>query len=161
MPRPIPPSALCSSGDPKEKIHATFAEHGFCVFRNFLDEAAVKEAVKQIETFIAKLSENDSIPAQHVMRDDANRPTTLKQIQMLHQHCPYFGEEIMEGKMRTVAEAALGEAVVAKNMQYFNKPPLKAYSEGKGSLETPPHQAPRKPTSPMLPPSPLLALIHW
>ena len=53
------------------------------------------------------------------MRDD---PTSLKQLQRMEEHDPWFGE-FFNGRPRGLAEELLGTEVVGKNMQYFNKPP--------------------------------------
>ena len=46
----------------------------------------------------------------------------------------------MEMELKPICEAALGEPVQSKNMQYFNKPCTAAYASGDGSKPTPPHQ---------------------
>lgn len=62
-----------------------------------------------------------------------DNPATLKQIQRMGDHDPWFQELFTEGRFREVAECLLDGPVIPKNMQYFNKPP------GVG-LPTPPHQ---------------------
>jgi len=156
---PIPSTSCVTTDDSPAVIHNSFTEHGFCVFRNFLSHREVEEAIREIELFKDGLKDSD-ISSEHIMYDDPELPSTLKQIQRLHgktivtsrttnlnsnpiilipEHSPFFGE-LMTAKMEPISQAALGEGVVQKNMQYFNKPEIKAYKEGRGSLPTPPHQ---------------------
>ena len=74
------------------------------------------------------------------MYDDAEHPSTLKQIQQLWRHDAFFGR-LMQ-RLQVTAEAALGEGASPQNMQFFNKPPLSAYrgSSCGSSRPTPPHQ---------------------
>jgi len=72
------------------------------------------------------------LPVEHVFFEDKADPHSLKQIQRLQEYSTFF-KELMDGKPRKLAEELLGESVVGKNLQYFNKPP------GFGTF-TPPHQ---------------------
>lgn len=65
--------------------------------------------------------------------EDTSDAATLKQIQQMGDHDPWFHELFTAGRFREVAELLLDGPVVPKNMQYFNKPP------GVGQ-PTPPHQ---------------------
>lgn len=72
------------------------------------------------------------LPTEHVFYEDKTDANTLKQIQRMHEHDDFFGE-LFEGKPKRLAEELLGEKVVGKNLQYFNKPPALGQA-------TPPHQ---------------------
>ena len=73
------------------------------------------------------------MPAEHVFYESSADHSTLKQLQNLHQHDPFFADLINEGPVRRLAEQLLGHTVTPHNLQYFNKPP------GVGQ-PTPPHQ---------------------
>jgi len=66
------------------------------------------------------------------MMDEKGNMDSLKQLQMLHEHDPFFGE-LFSGHFKDLAEELLGGPAVGKNMQYFNKPPGT-------NKETPAHQ---------------------
>lgn len=68
-----------------------------------------------------------------VFYDELGDRSSLKQIQHLGDHDPWFHELLTNSRFREVAEALLGGPVVPKNLQYFNKPP-------RTSKPTPPHQ---------------------
>ena len=72
------------------------------------------------------------LPQEQIYFEDKSNPSSLKQIQRLHEHESFF-ERMMNDKPKKLAQELLGEPVIGKNLQYFNKPP----SFGKA---TPPHQ---------------------
>ena len=87
-----------------------------------------------VESELTAFVENQlfMLPVEHVFFEDKADPNSLKQIQRLQEYSTFFGE-LMDGKPRELAEELLGESVVRKNLQYFNKP------SGFGKV-TPPHQ---------------------
>ena len=108
----------------------TFEEDGF---------VAVPEFCKQSELYLIEsaltrvIDEKISgLPEEEVFYEDKSKPESLKQIQHMHQHDDFFAS-FMEESPKRLAEELLGEPVVGKNLQYFNKPP------GIGQA-TPPHQ---------------------
>ena len=122
-----------------QEIKETFVRHGFVVLRRFLSGEALAEVQREASRAAAELP--GKIPPEHVMFDDAEHPSTLKQIQQLWRHDAYFGT--LMRRLQATAEAALGEACTAQNMQYFNKPARSAYAGSRccsGSRPTPPHQ---------------------
>ena len=112
-------------------LRQNFQDEGYVFLQGFLDESEIGQILANLTRFV-----NDvlpSIPAEHVYYEDPADRATLKQIQQLGEHDPYFGRWQSESVFREVAEVVLGGPVVPKNMQYFNKPP------GVGK-PTPPHQ---------------------
>ncbi len=107
-----------------------FEQNGFVAVPGFLDPSEVATCNRELERFIAEVV--PSLPPEHAFYEDRDAPSTLKQLQSLHEHDPWFAE-LMNGKPRALAEQLLGSEVTAENMQFFNKPP------GIGQL-TPPHQ---------------------
>ena len=108
----------------------TFERDGFVVMPGFFGQ----EELAAIETALSRFLERrlHALPPEHVFYEDKADPATLKQIQRLHEHDAFFGE-LFNHKPRRLAEELLGESVVGKNLQYFNKPPAL-------NLPTPPHQ---------------------
>ena len=108
----------------------TFEQDGFVAVPNFCDAGQLAGIEDALRRFIG--DRLDKLPSEHVFYEDTADPGTLKQIQRLHEHDNFFGE-YMDGAPRRLAEELLGEPVVGKNLQYFNKPPAIG-------LATPPHQ---------------------
>ncbi|HCU86757.1 MAG TPA: phytanoyl-CoA dioxygenase [Verrucomicrobiales bacterium] len=108
----------------------TFEQDGFVAVPNFCGAeqlAGIEDALRRFMS--RRLIE---LPSEHVFFEDTTDPSTLKQIQRLHNHDEFFGA-FMAGAPRRLAEELLGEPVVGKNLQYFNKPPAIGQA-------TPPHQ---------------------
>ena len=108
----------------------SFEQDGFVAVPRFCDEGELQTIEAALARFIAE--DVPGLPAEHVFYEDKAEANTLKQIQRLHEHSGFFGE-LLAGKPKCLAEELLGEAVVGKNLQYFNKPPALG-------LATPPHQ---------------------
>lgn len=107
-----------------------FEQNGFVAVPGFCDACELKALEAALARFIAERV--PTLPAEHVFYEDKADAGTLKQIQRVHEHDEYFGE-FFEGKPKRLAEELLGEVVVGKNLQYFNKPPALGQA-------TPPHQ---------------------
>ena len=108
----------------------TFEQDGFVAVPGFCDAGGLGTIEAELSRFIAERV--PALPAEHVFYEDKADATTLKQIQRLHEYDQFFGE-FFEGKPRHLAGELLGEEVVGKNLQYFNKPPALGQA-------TPPHQ---------------------
>lgn len=113
------------------EVLQAFEADGFVAFPQSVVGKELNELLTNVERFI-----NDVVPGlpdEHVFYEDRNDTATLKQIQQMGDHDPWFHELFTAGRFREVAEQLLGGPVVPKNLQYFNKPP------GIGQ-PTPPHQ---------------------
>ena len=107
-----------------------FERDGFVALSSFYSEDELLAIEDAVECFIA-----ERVPAlspEHVFFEDKSNPSSLKQIQRLHEHEPFFGQ-LMDDKPKKLAQELLGEWAVGKNIQYFNKPP-------ESGQATPPHQ---------------------
>ena len=63
------------------------------------------------------------MPASAVFYEDRGDASTLKQLLHLYEHDDYFHRMMFGSRFEQLASVLLGEAVIGKNMQYFNKPP--------------------------------------
>ena len=111
-------------------VHQRFLADGFLAVPGFLNADEVAACLRELTQFIER--EVPDLPPEHVFYENKEEPSSLKQLQRLHEHNPWF-EELMNGKPRALAEELLGTKVIPQNMQFFNKPP------GVGQ-PTPPHQ---------------------
>tara|TARA_Y100000588_G_scaffold385003_1_gene477435 strand:- start:1094 stop:1834 length:741 start_codon:yes stop_codon:yes gene_type:complete len=107
-----------------------FEQNGFAIVGSFIVGNELMAVKNELDRFIAE--DLHSLPPEYAFFEDLSNQASLKQIQKLHLHSTFFGE-LFSGKPRTLAEELLGENVIPKNLQYFNKPP-------RHSRPTPPHQ---------------------
>ncbi len=107
-----------------------YLEKGFVSLPGFFDAREIAICLEKIREFIETLV--PKLPRDHVFYEAREELSTLKQIQQMQHHCPWCNE-FMNGRPRALAEELMGKGVVARNMQYFNKPPL-------AGRPTPPHQ---------------------
>jgi phytanoyl-CoA hydroxylase len=98
----------------------SFERDGFVAMPEFYDGNEVKEIEEAMGNFIAK--HIPALPPEHVFYEEKANRATLKQIQCLHEHDGFFAD-LFNDKPRQLAEELLGEAVVCRNLQFFNKPP--------------------------------------
>lgn len=113
------------------QLKCEFDTTGYVKIPAFLSTDEVHELYTHLERFIREIV--PTLPPDQVFYDDKGRPETLKQIQAMHRHDPFFQRTFLGSKSERLAETLLGEPVVGKNMQYFNKSP--GFSQ-----PTPPHQ---------------------
>jgi phytanoyl-CoA hydroxylase len=102
-------------------LRETFEADGYVAIPGFLGPSEMVALYNNVERFIRDIV--PKLPPEHVFYEDKQRPETLKQLQVMHEHDPYFAELFLEGAFVRLAEELLGDRVVGKNLQYFNKPP--------------------------------------
>lgn len=108
-----------------------FESMGLAFLEKFKSPGEIDEINRNLQRVIREVVPN--LPPEQVFYEDKRDPSTLKQIQRLQDHDSYFGQLMVGGPFRELAEELLGSEVTCQNMQYFNKPP------GTGQA-TPAHQ---------------------
>ncbi len=108
-----------------------FQQNGYLTIDPLYSTADMERVNEEIDRFLRERV--PSMPDEQVYYEDPTDKTSIKQLQKLFDHDPFFHDMMFEGPARRIAEIALGEEVEAVNMQFFNKPP------GVGKA-TPPHQ---------------------
>ena len=108
-----------------------FRSRGFVALPQFVCDHDLRDLLGHVDRFIRDIV--PGLPPEHVFYEDRRDASTLKQIQQMGEHDPWFYNLLNVGRFRETAEILLHGPVVPKNMQYFNKPP------SVGQL-TPPHQ---------------------
>lgn len=114
-----------------DELLKAFKTDGFVAMPQFVSGEELTELLTHVERFICGIV--PKLPSEQVFYEDKDNPATLKQIQHMGDHDPWFHELFTSSRFREVAELLLDGPVVPKNMQYFNKP------AGVGQ-PTPPHQ---------------------
>ncbi len=104
---------------------------GFQIFPGFLDAGAATEVRAEVRRFLNVVV--PELPAALVYYEDRARPESLKQVQRIFEYDAYFEAMMFGSRFEALAVELLGETVVGKNLQYFNK--LAGHSQ-----PTPPHQ---------------------
>ncbi|MAS79770.1 MAG: phytanoyl-CoA dioxygenase [Opitutae bacterium] len=97
-----------------------FEEDGFVEVSGFCNPVELSAIESALARFIDLRV--PQLPAEEVFYEDKAKPETLKQIQRMHEHDDFFGAFIQE-KPKALAQELLGEPVICKNLQFFNKPP--------------------------------------
>jgi phytanoyl-CoA hydroxylase len=115
----------------KEQMLLKFREDGFVFLPGFLSEDEISVVHEHLEKLI--LEKVPSMPPEHVFYEDRNDLSSLKQLQTLYTYNPFFYGMMFNSRFEQLAKLLLDDAVIGKNMQYFNKPP-------RIGQPTPPHQ---------------------
>lgn len=112
-------------------LKSAFNKDGYVYIPGFLSPEEVKYLNEHLQRFIAESI--SSMSAAHYFYEDENDTATLKQMQDLEKYDPYFKTLAVNSRFEAIAKDLLGEDVVCKTVEYFNKPP-------KIGKATPPHQ---------------------
>jgi phytanoyl-CoA hydroxylase len=112
-------------------LKAGFDRDGFIAIRPLFDAARMAEINRELDRYLSECVPQMA-PTEVYYEDKADR-TTVKQMMYLERYDPYFEALLGDSVIHDLAETVLGERAVARNMEYFNKPP------GIGK-QTPPHQ---------------------
>jgi phytanoyl-CoA hydroxylase len=102
-------------------LKASFDRDGYVALPAFLNPSEVRELCSEIDRYIRDVVPR--LPVESVFYEEKGRPETLKQLQVMHQHDPYFERLFFGERFVKLAELLLGDRVVGKNLQWFNKPP--------------------------------------
>ena len=113
------------------EIKQKFDECGYVVIRGFLNEEEVTELRREIVRYIEETL--PAVPSSDIVFEVKNDPGTIKQLVRMCEYDSYFQKLISSERFQSLAELLLGNTVVGKNMQWFNKPV-------EVSRATPPHQ---------------------
>ena len=117
----------------RDQMHRGFQLDGYVSIPDFFDSEEITRIRENKDRYVRDIV--PTMPETEVYYDDKNDPDTLKQLQNMEKHDPtFFGAMLQpDSKLTMLAEICLDEAVVPKNLQYFNK-------SATASTPTPPHQ---------------------
>jgi len=103
---------------------------GFVVVRRFLPADELVTLQQNVDRYIREVV--PTLPVSDAFYEDRSRPETLKQLQRLARDA-FFAAYSQNPRWVGLAETLLGEAAIADQPEWFNKPP------GTNHI-TPPHQ---------------------
>jgi phytanoyl-CoA hydroxylase len=109
-----------------------FKLNGFVVVPNFVAGDALTTLTTTVDRYLKETAPR--LPDTDVFYEDKADRTTIKQMQHMHRHEPYFAE-FLHGRAAQLAEVLLGEPVAPQGVEYFNKPakigkPTPAHQDG-------------------------------
>jgi len=114
-----------------KKFKSDYDRDGFVAVSPLFDGAKTAEINREFDRYVREIVPR--MKREEVYYEDVDDRTSLKQMANMQLYDDYFRELLEDGILRDLAEAALGEEAVPKNVEYFNKP------AGNGR-QTPPHQ---------------------
>jgi phytanoyl-CoA hydroxylase len=113
-----------------DQLKSALDRDGFVVIRQLLPGDELSELRANLDRYIRDVV--PGLPDAEAFYEDRARPETLKQLQRMGRD-PFFAEYTRHPTWCSLAESLLGEAAVAEQPEWFNKPP------GTNHV-TPPHQ---------------------
>ena len=114
-----------------KSLKERFDQDGYVFVPGFLSTQEIAALNENLATFIKK-----KVPEMsdgEVFYEDRNDFSTLKQLINLNAYDTYFADILTGSRFEELAARLLGEVVIPKTLEYFNKPP-------KIGKPTPPHQ---------------------
>ena len=114
-----------------KSLKAAFDREGYVFIPGFLSVQEVDELNQHLAYFIDHSV--SMMPSGEVFYEDKDDVSTLKQLINLNVYDPYFKKILTGSRFEELAAGLLGEKVIPKTLEYFNKPP-------KIGKPTPPHQ---------------------
>ena len=114
-----------------QHLKRDFGRDGYVFIPGFLSAEEMAELNRSLAVFIRERV--TAMLDSEVFYEDKSDATTLKQLINLNAYDPYFEKILMGSRFEDLAASLLGESVLPKTLEYFNKPP-------RIGKPTPPHQ---------------------
>ena len=102
-------------------LRASFDADGYVSIAEFLDRQELNDVLSIVEHVIVSVV--PTMPAADVYFEDVRDPSSLKQLQRLHEHDGFLRTLLRRGPFAQLARTLLGEEPVPQNLQYFDKAP--------------------------------------
>ncbi|MBT3342538.1 MAG: phytanoyl-CoA dioxygenase family protein [Gemmatimonadetes bacterium] len=97
-----------------------FDQDGFVVLPDYLSSAEASDVDANIDRFITDIL--PGAPETTAFYEDPDDPSSIMRLQNMINLDPWFHELYYDGRMAGLARHLLGDDVVGKNLQWFNKP---------------------------------------
>ena len=110
-----------------------FDRDGFVILRDYLNPEEATDVDANVERFIQEIL--PGAPDTTAFYEDPNDPTSIMRLQNMLDHDPWFHDLFYSERIAGLARHLLGDEVVGKNLQWFNKPagvggPTPAHQDG-------------------------------
>lgn len=103
-------------------IKEDFKKDGYLFIPGFLTAEETEEISQNLDRLIKEVV--PTMPRKDVMYEDEENGSTLKQLGELQIYDTFFNSLLESRKFVELAELLLDDRVIAKDLSYFNKPPL-------------------------------------
>lgn len=113
------------------RLREDFERDGYVFISGFLSAEEVNELKQKLASFIQNVV--PTMADNEVFYEGKQDSTTLKQLINLNRYDAYFEKILENSRFDALAAEVLGETVLPKTLEYFNKPP-------QIGQPTPPHQ---------------------
>ena len=117
--------------EPLADLRERFDADGFVIVRDYLGSAEVAEVQAQLARYIKEVI--PTLPKDAAFFDDYSKPETLRQMESLEKHDPWFLDFMNRGKHVHLMESFLGDGLNPQGLEWFDKLPY-------DQKATPPHQ---------------------
>ncbi len=114
-----------------DSLKSEFDTKGFVIVRGFLLGPDLELLRRELDRYIRDIV--PWLPGGDAFYQDPSRPETLKQMQNMGHSDAFFESYRKEPRWVNLAQELLGEVSIAREPEWFNKPPLTVHP-------TPPHQ---------------------
>lgn len=114
-----------------EQAKAAFDRDGYVHIRGFLSPAEIQALNQNLERYIAEVLPH--LPPDAAFYEEKGRPESIMRLQGMCDHDAYFAELYDSPRFAELGKLLLGDDLVGKNLQWFNKP-------ARTGAATPPHQ---------------------
>ena len=105
----------------RDELRRAFESEGLVHLPGFLPAAELSRLREELDRLHRDIV--PAMPRERVYHESSSRVDSLKQLQQLAEHDPWFAELLTGGAFRDLAELLLDGPVVPRNLQWFNKPP--------------------------------------
>ncbi|WP_018628716.1 phytanoyl-CoA dioxygenase family protein [Niabella aurantiaca] len=102
-------------------VKTDYNRDGYAYLPGFLSNEEIAGIKEELRRFVEQ--KVPEMPAGYVFYEDKNDPGTLKQLQDIQNYSPFFGDVLVGSRFEELAGVLLDDAPVARNLEYFNKPP--------------------------------------
>ena len=101
-------------------VKPNYDRHGYAYLPGFLNREEVGRIHEELKKFIDDCV--PKMPANCVFYEDLNDPSTLKQLQDIHQYSHFFNNLLKGSGFEKLAGVLMDDLPIARNIEYFNKP---------------------------------------
>ena len=104
-----------------ESLRQRYDEEGFVIVRGLFSPEEFRELAAQLDRYVREVV--PALPKDAAFFDDYANPATLRKMQSLHRHDPWFGRFMLEGPHVPLLEYCLRDRFSPQGIDWFDKLP--------------------------------------